>query len=243
MQYVMFRLLTNNCSEFRCHFMFVERSWLLYFQAQALVIAAVCHDLDHRGYNNAFIQKLKQPLAALYSTSVMEQHHYKMAVTIIQVRDNYHRWNPIFLLFSVKVIFSRYMSDDIYTILYYAKFWDMTLETFQNWQDLKISMMSFWTENQSFSACSNSRVISLNLNTKYEGVCDQRFKSWPKQFIHRHCTLKFQETIVAGSNHGVHILFIDFCTRSINKFKCRNFDIFILWTIFCLFASPSPYLR
>lgn len=50
----------------------------------ALVIAAVCHDLDHRGYNNAFFEKLHLPLASLYSTSVMEQHHYRQTVTILQ---------------------------------------------------------------------------------------------------------------------------------------------------------------
>lgn len=51
----------------------------------ALVIGAVCHDLDHRGYSNSFLQKCEQPLAALYSTSVMEQHHFQCAVAILQV--------------------------------------------------------------------------------------------------------------------------------------------------------------
>lgn len=50
-----------------------------------MIIAAICHDVDHRGYNNAFFQKTHQPLAALYTTSVMEQHHYKQTVTILQV--------------------------------------------------------------------------------------------------------------------------------------------------------------
>ena len=50
-----------------------------------LVIAGICHDVDHRGYNNAFFGKLNQPLGALYSTSVMEQHHYKQTVTILQM--------------------------------------------------------------------------------------------------------------------------------------------------------------
>ncbi|XP_064618412.1 cAMP and cAMP-inhibited cGMP 3',5'-cyclic phosphodiesterase 10A-like [Liolophura sinensis] len=53
-------------------------------EAQAMIIAAICHDVDHRGFNNAFFQKTHQPLAALYTTSVMEQHHYKQTVTILQ---------------------------------------------------------------------------------------------------------------------------------------------------------------
>ncbi|XP_064628518.1 cAMP and cAMP-inhibited cGMP 3',5'-cyclic phosphodiesterase 10A-like isoform X2 [Lineus longissimus] len=54
----------------------------------ALLVSCICHDLDHRGYNNAFMQKLEQPLASLYSTSVMEQHHFNMTVTILQQEDH-----------------------------------------------------------------------------------------------------------------------------------------------------------
>ena len=57
-------------------------------EAMAMIIAGVCHDLDHRGYNNVFYQKLNLPLADLYGTSVMEEHHYKHAVTIMQLRDH-----------------------------------------------------------------------------------------------------------------------------------------------------------
>ncbi|ESO89352.1 hypothetical protein LOTGIDRAFT_106271 [Lottia gigantea] len=53
-------------------------------ESLALVLAGICHDLDHRGFNNAFFEKLHHPLAALYSTNVMEQHHYKQTVLILQ---------------------------------------------------------------------------------------------------------------------------------------------------------------
>ncbi|XP_062608258.1 cAMP and cAMP-inhibited cGMP 3',5'-cyclic phosphodiesterase 10A-like [Saccostrea cucullata] len=53
------------------------------FEKMALIIGGICHDLDHRGYNNDFFQKLNLPLASLYSTSVMEQHHYKQTITIL----------------------------------------------------------------------------------------------------------------------------------------------------------------
>ena len=53
------------------------------FEKMALIIGGICHDLDHRGYNNDFFRKFDLPLAALYSTSVMEQHHYKQTITIL----------------------------------------------------------------------------------------------------------------------------------------------------------------
>ena len=57
-------------------------------EKMSLVIGGICHDLDHRGYNNDFFKKLKLPLAALYSTSVMEQHHYKQTITILHAEGN-----------------------------------------------------------------------------------------------------------------------------------------------------------
>ncbi|KAJ8297983.1 hypothetical protein KUTeg_024514 [Tegillarca granosa] len=56
------------------------------FEKMALVIAGICHDVDHRGYNNMYFQKLNLPLASLYSTSVMEQHHYKQTVFILHTK-------------------------------------------------------------------------------------------------------------------------------------------------------------
>ncbi|OWF36193.1 cAMP and cAMP-inhibited cGMP 3',5'-cyclic phosphodiesterase 10A-like [Mizuhopecten yessoensis] len=55
------------------------------FEQMAILISGICHDVDHRGYNNAFFSKMDLPLASLYSTSVMEQHHYKHTVTILQM--------------------------------------------------------------------------------------------------------------------------------------------------------------
>ncbi|XP_006817553.1 cAMP and cAMP-inhibited cGMP 3',5'-cyclic phosphodiesterase 10A-like [Saccoglossus kowalevskii] len=53
-------------------------------ERQALIIACICHDLDHRGYTNQFMVKYETALASLYSTSVMEQHHFNQTVTILQ---------------------------------------------------------------------------------------------------------------------------------------------------------------
>ena len=49
-----------------------------------MFIGAICHDLDHRGFNNKFMIDIGSPLAAIYSTSTMEHHHFNMAVIILQ---------------------------------------------------------------------------------------------------------------------------------------------------------------
>jgi 3'5'-cyclic nucleotide phosphodiesterase len=42
----------------------------------AVMVAALCHDLDHPGVNNAFLVNAKAPLATLYNDrAVLEQHH------------------------------------------------------------------------------------------------------------------------------------------------------------------------
>ncbi|XP_050513752.1 probable 3',5'-cyclic phosphodiesterase pde-5 isoform X1 [Diabrotica virgifera virgifera] len=50
----------------------------------ALFVGALCHDLDHRGKNNKFMLDTESPLAAIYSTSTMEHHHFNQTVTILQ---------------------------------------------------------------------------------------------------------------------------------------------------------------
>lgn len=53
-------------------------------EAVALFVGSLCHDLDHRGKNNKFMLETASPLAAVYSTSTMEHHHYHQTVTILQ---------------------------------------------------------------------------------------------------------------------------------------------------------------
>ncbi|KAH3831148.1 hypothetical protein DPMN_104410 [Dreissena polymorpha] len=66
----------------KCKFQFTN------LEKMALIIGGVCHDIDHRGYNNDFFKKLKLPLAALYSTSLMEEHHYKQMITILHAEGH-----------------------------------------------------------------------------------------------------------------------------------------------------------
>lgn len=49
----------------------------------SLMIACICHDVDHRGTTNTFQIKIQSPLAKLYSTSIMEQHHFNQCIMIL----------------------------------------------------------------------------------------------------------------------------------------------------------------
>ena len=52
------------------------------------LVACLCHDLDHRGQNNAFQVKIESALADLYSTSVMEHHHFNQCVMLLHTEGN-----------------------------------------------------------------------------------------------------------------------------------------------------------
>ncbi|GFT58005.1 dual 3',5'-cyclic-AMP and -GMP phosphodiesterase 11 [Nephila pilipes] len=54
----------------------------------SLLIACLCHDLDHRGTNNSFQIKSCSPLAQLYSTSTMEHHHFDQCIMILNSEGN-----------------------------------------------------------------------------------------------------------------------------------------------------------
>merc|ERR1719334_1638077 len=71
-------LLLKNCS-------LIERGLISDIEAFALLIACMCHDLDHRGTNNTFQISSNSVLAALYSSegSVMERHHFAQSMCIL----------------------------------------------------------------------------------------------------------------------------------------------------------------
>ncbi|CAI5445895.1 unnamed protein product [Caenorhabditis angaria] len=55
----------------------------------SLIIACLCHDIDHRGTTNSFQLQSKTPLAQLYSSegSVLERHHYAQTVSILHMPE------------------------------------------------------------------------------------------------------------------------------------------------------------
>ncbi|XP_026500541.2 probable 3',5'-cyclic phosphodiesterase pde-5 isoform X1 [Vanessa tameamea] len=73
----------------------------------ALFVACLCHDLDHRGYTNKYMNETASPLAAMYTTSPLEHHHFNITVTILQ-QDGHN-------------IFSHLTSDEYKDILRYIR--------------------------------------------------------------------------------------------------------------------------
>jgi hypothetical protein len=58
-----------------------------------MFFACLCHDLDHRGRTNSWMKNEGTPLAAVYSTSTMEHHHFNQTITILQARIvNITKW-------------------------------------------------------------------------------------------------------------------------------------------------------
>eukprot|EP01137_Pigoraptor_chileana_P036465 Opistho-2@32110 len=53
-------------------------------EIMGLFVACLCHDLDHRGTNNQFQINESTALACLYSTAVLEHHHFAHTVTILR---------------------------------------------------------------------------------------------------------------------------------------------------------------
>nr|AWC68224.1 phosphodiesterase alpha subunit 6C [Lampropeltis getula] len=53
-------------------------------EAFAMVSAAFCHDIDHRGTNNLYQMKTAAPLAKLHGSSILERHHLEYSKTLLQ---------------------------------------------------------------------------------------------------------------------------------------------------------------
>ncbi|VDN06480.1 unnamed protein product [Thelazia callipaeda] len=55
----------------------------------ALLVASLCHDIDHRGTTNAFQVQSRTPLAQLYSSegSVLERHHFAQTISILNMEE------------------------------------------------------------------------------------------------------------------------------------------------------------
>ncbi|KAM9051313.1 LOW QUALITY PROTEIN: cone cGMP-specific 3',5'-cyclic phosphodiesterase subunit alpha' [Megaptera novaeangliae] len=53
-------------------------------EAFAMLAAALCHDIDHRGTNNLYQMKSTSPLARLRGASVLERHHLEYSKTLLQ---------------------------------------------------------------------------------------------------------------------------------------------------------------
>lgn len=71
-----------------------------------MFFACLCHDLDHRGRTNSWMKNEGTPLAAVYSTSTMEHHHFNQTITILQVKAKIFCWHYYHgTIYVIKVIF------------------------------------------------------------------------------------------------------------------------------------------
>ncbi|KAG8227337.1 hypothetical protein J437_LFUL003326 [Ladona fulva] len=63
----------------------MERGHITELEGLVLIVACICHDLDHRGTTNSFQLASDSVLAGLYSSegSVMERHHFSQAMCIL----------------------------------------------------------------------------------------------------------------------------------------------------------------
>ncbi|XP_076460762.1 cGMP-specific 3',5'-cyclic phosphodiesterase-like isoform X2 [Babylonia areolata] len=87
----------------------------------SLLAACLCHDLDHRGTNNAFQAKVASPLAMLYSTSVLEHHHFDHSVMILNSEGNniFQSLSPDEYRRAIKLVEHAILSTDL--ALYFKK--------------------------------------------------------------------------------------------------------------------------
>ncbi|CAH0399676.1 unnamed protein product [Chilo suppressalis] len=58
-----------------------------YVETAALMLAGLCHDIDHPGFNNNFLALCKHPLSQMYRSSILENHHFYLAKKIIEDKN------------------------------------------------------------------------------------------------------------------------------------------------------------
>ncbi|XP_069756653.1 cone cGMP-specific 3',5'-cyclic phosphodiesterase subunit alpha' [Narcine bancroftii] len=80
-------------------------------EAFAMVTAAFCHDIDHRGTNNLYQMKSQAPLARLHGSSILERHHLEYSKTLLQDESinilqnlNHHQYETVMHLMEVAII-------------------------------------------------------------------------------------------------------------------------------------------
>ncbi|XP_007949466.1 cone cGMP-specific 3',5'-cyclic phosphodiesterase subunit alpha' [Orycteropus afer afer] len=80
-------------------------------EAFAMLAAAFCHDIDHRGTNNLYQMKSTSPLAKLHGSSILERHHLEYSKTLLQDETlnifqnlNKRQFEAVIHLFEVAII-------------------------------------------------------------------------------------------------------------------------------------------
>uniref|UniRef100_A0A8C0GHU5 Phosphodiesterase n=1 Tax=Chelonoidis abingdonii TaxID=106734 RepID=A0A8C0GHU5_CHEAB len=104
----------------------------------ALLIAALSHDLDHRGVNNSYIQRSEHPLAQLYCHSIMEHHHFDQCLMILNSPGNQILSNLSIEEYkaTLKMIKQAILATDL--ALYFKRrgeFFELLRKKQFNWED------------------------------------------------------------------------------------------------------------
>ncbi|XP_012859710.1 cone cGMP-specific 3',5'-cyclic phosphodiesterase subunit alpha' isoform X1 [Echinops telfairi] len=80
-------------------------------EAFAMLAAAFCHDIDHRGTNNLYQMKSTSALARLHGSSILERHHLEYSRTLLQDETlnifqnlNKRQFETVIHLFEVAII-------------------------------------------------------------------------------------------------------------------------------------------
>ena len=81
----------------------------------AMFFASFNHDIDHRGTNNQFQIKAETTLASIYTTSIMERHHFHHAVDILGLAGHqiFHAFSPKNYNECLKVFEHAIISTDL----------------------------------------------------------------------------------------------------------------------------------
>ncbi|GAB1604547.1 cGMP-specific 3',5'-cyclic phosphodiesterase-like [Argonauta hians] len=72
------------------YFMLTEGNVKIYFtefEVVILLLASLCHDIDHRGTTNTFHARIGSPLNRLHSTSTLEHHHVDYFNRLLQINS------------------------------------------------------------------------------------------------------------------------------------------------------------
>ncbi|CAD5120093.1 DgyrCDS8673 [Dimorphilus gyrociliatus] len=126
-----------------------------------LAVACICHDVDHRGTNNAFLSKSDSALAQLYGTSAtLEHHHFNQAITILNSKGHN--------------IFSQMSSSDYQTVISMMK--DAILAT-----DLgrHMSQRKLWIKDNHITKPDNNTIRSILMTACDIGAIT---KNWNVQY-------------------------------------------------------------
>ncbi|KAF6110618.1 phosphodiesterase 6C [Phyllostomus discolor] len=87
------------------------RKYYTDLEAFAMLAAAFCHDIDHRGTNNLYQMKSTSPLAKLHGSSILEQHQLEYSKTLLKDESlnifqnlNKRQFETVIHLFEVAIV-------------------------------------------------------------------------------------------------------------------------------------------